>query len=100
MIFGEALEALNAGKKVARQAWGNMGTANAWIVLMPPLSLPPHSSQEPGPKVNERTARFIGEDTPLDSQPYFASLDAQGKWNPGWIPTQADILGEDWVIVS
>lgn len=96
MNFGQALDALKLGSKVAREGWNGKGM---WIVLMPSLSLPPHSSQAPGAKVNDRTARHIGEDTPLDSQPYIAMWTADGKWQPGWLASQADILAEDWSII-
>lgn len=96
MNFGQALEALKLGSKVAREGWNGKGM---WIVLMPSLSLPPHSSQAPGAKVNDRTAKHIGEDTPLESQPYIAMWTADQKWQPGWLASQADILAEDWSII-
>ena len=96
MNFGQALEALKQGKKVARSGWNGK---NMWIVLMPELNLPPHSSQEPGARVNDRTAKHIGENTPLQSQPYIAMWTAQGKWQPGWLSSQPDLLADDWEIV-
>jgi hypothetical protein len=96
MTFGEAIEALKLGSKVARTGWNGKGM---WIVLMPSLSLPPYSTQEPGPKVNDRTAKHIGEDTPLNSQPYIAMWTADQKWQPGWLASQADILADDWTIL-
>ena len=97
LTFGLAIEAAKLGKKIARKGWNGK---NMWVVLMPALSLPPFSCQEPGPRVNDRTAKHIGEDTPLDSQPYFAMWNAQGKWQPGWLASQADMLAEDWEIVA
>lgn len=96
MKFGDAIEALKLGSRVAREGWNGKGM---WIVLMPELNLPPHSSQEPGAKVNDRTAKHIGVDTPLESQPYIAMWTAQSKWQPGWLASQADMLAEDWHIV-
>jgi hypothetical protein len=97
MNFGFALDQLKNGKKVSRAGWNGKGQ---WVVLMPSLNLPPHSSQQPGAKVNDRTAKHIGVDTPLDSQPYFALWNAQGKWQPGWVPSTSDVLAEDWQIVG
>lgn len=93
--FSEALVAAKQGKKISRQGWNGKGM---WVVVMPALKLPPHSTQEPGAKVNDRTAKFIGEDTPLDSQPYFAMWTASGQWQPGWLASQNDMLAEDWII--
>lgn len=97
MNFGNALTELKDGYKVARAGWNGK---NQFVVMMPELKLPPYSSQEPGAKVNDRTAKFIGVDTPLDSQPYFALFNAQGKWQPGWVPSVSDCLAEDWVTVD
>lgn len=96
MDFCYALKALKEGKKMARSGWNGKGM---WIVLMPGLKLPAYSSQEPGAKVNDRTAKHIGDDTPLDSQPYIAMWTADRKWQPGWLASQADLLADDWEIV-
>lgn len=95
--FGWAIEQLKAGHKVRRRGWNGKGM---WIVLMGALSLPPHSSQEPGAKVNDRTAKHIGEDTPLNSQPYIAMWTARQEWQPGWLASQADMLSMDWELAE
>jgi len=97
MSFGQALALLKEGKRVGREGWNGKGM---FIALMPALKLPPFSSQEPGAKVNDRTAKFIGNDTPLDSQPYFAMRTATGQWQPGWLASQSDLLSEDWFLVA
>ena len=96
MDIGQAVKAMKDGNKVTRTGWNGKGQ---WVVLMPELNLPPYNTQEPGAKVNDRTAKHIGEDTPLHSQPYFALWNAQSKWQPGWAPSVADTLAEDWEIV-
>jgi hypothetical protein len=93
--FGVALDFLKMGRRVCRQGWNGKGM---WIVMMPALELPPYNTQAPGAKVNDRTAKHIGPDTPLDSQPYFAMWTAQGQWQPGWLASQADMLAEDWML--
>lgn len=97
MEIGGAVAAMRSGQKVRRAGWNGKGM---WIVLMPHLELPPHSSQSPGAKVNDRTARHIGVDTPLDSQPYVAMWTAEKKWQPGWLCSQADLLAQDWETVE
>jgi hypothetical protein len=91
--FVWAIRKLKDGQKVCRQGWNGEGM---WLVLMPALSLPPYSSQEPGAKVNDRTAKHIGVDTPLDCQPYIVMWTAAAQWQPGWVPSQADMLATDW----
>lgn len=94
--FPVGVAAALAERRAGRLSWNG-----AWVVLMPSLSLPPNSSQEPGARVNDRTARHIGADTPLNSQPYLAQFDpVSGEWRPGWVPTQADMSATDWVIMD
>jgi len=95
--IGWAVKQLQDGKKVCRAGWNGKGM---WIVLMPELNLPPYSTQEPGAKVNDRTAKHIGADTPLESQPYISMWTAQGKWQPGWLASQPDLLATDWEVVD
>lgn len=96
MNFGDALKLLKEEKKLARSGWNGK---NQFVVIMPSLYLPPYSMQDTVRKVNDRTAKHIGYDTPLDSQPYFALLNAQGKWQPGWVPSTGDLFAEDWIEV-
>jgi hypothetical protein len=97
MTFGHAIQAMKDGFKVARQGWNGKGM---FIVYMPPLYLPPYNTADTTRKVNDRTAKWIGVDVPLDSQGYFAMFTAQKKWQPGWLASQADMLAEDWEIVD
>lgn len=87
--FGQALIYLKDGQKITREGWNGK---NQWVVMMPALYLEAEM-------VNERTKKFIGDNTPLDSQPYFALKNAQGKWQPGWVPSTGDLLAEDWQII-
>jgi len=97
LTFGLAIEALKNGHKVARKGWNGKGM---FLVYMPPLYLPPYSTAGTYRKVNDRTAKWIGEDTPLDSQGYIAMFTALKQWQPGWLASQADILSEDWEILG
>lgn len=90
MNFGQAVERLKEDRKVARQGWNGKGQ---WVVLMPALFL--DSSI-----VNGRTSKHLGKGVDLDSQPYFALHTAQGKWQPGWVPSTSDVLAEDWEVVE
>ena len=97
MNFGLAIEAAKMGKKIARANWNGK---NMFVVYMPPLQLPPFNTQGTARKVNDRTAKHIGEDKPLDCQPYFAMYNAQEQWIPGWLASQTDMLNDDWMIVD
>lgn len=95
--IGWAIEQLQNGNKVRRRGWNGKGM---FIVLMPALYLPPYNTQGTERKVNDRTAKWIGEDVPLDCQPYIAMYTAEGKWQPGWLASQADLLATDWEIAE
>lgn len=95
--FGLAIEGAKKGFKIARKGWNGKGM---FVVYMSPLYLPPYNTEDTMRKVNDRTAKWIGEDTPLDSQGYFAMFTAQKKWQPGWVASQADMLAEDWQIIK
>lgn len=96
MNFSQALELLKQEKKLTRKNWNAPGQ---FVVMMPALYLPPYNTQDTNRKVNDRTAKWIGEDTPLYSQPYFALFNAQGKWQPGWVPSTGDLFAEDWEVL-
>ena len=97
MPFGLAIEAAKRGYKIARKKWNGK---NMFVVYMIGMYLPPFNTQGTDRKVNDRTAKFIGEDKPLNSQPYFAMYNAQEEWIPGWLASQSDMLDEDWYIVE
>ena len=97
MDFGDAIRAAKQGKKIARAKWNGK---NMFVVYMEPLQLPPYNTQGTFRKVNDRTAKFIGEYKPLNCQPYFAMYNAQEEWIPGWVASQSDMLDEDWFIVD
>jgi len=96
LSFGHAIELAKDGYKIARSGWNGK---NMFVVYMEPLYLPPYNTADTNRKVNDRTAKFIGEDKPLDCQPYFAMYNAQEQWIPGWLASQSDMLAEDWCIV-
>lgn len=97
LTFEQALTALKSGKRVAREGWNGKGM---WVVLMPRLELPSYNTQDTFKKVNDRTAKWIGNDTPLDCQPYIAMWTANKQWQPGWLASQADLLAEDWSVID
>lgn len=96
LSFEAALHAAKDGNRIAREGWNGKGQ---FVVVMPALYLPPYSTQDTARKVNDRTAKWIGEDEPLNCQPYFAIYNAQKKWQPGWLPSQGDLFATDWVIL-
>ena len=88
MNFGQAIEALKAGKRVSRSGWNGKGM---WLALMPSTIIPEAS-------VNERTKPFVPSGD-LRVGAYIVMWTADGTWQPGWLASQADMLAEDWEVL-
>ena len=97
MSFGMAVEALKVGHRVQRSGWNGK---DMWLAYMSAMSLPAFNTQDTNRKVNDRTAKWIGEDTPLNPNAYIAMWTADKKWQPGWLASQTDMLADDWMIVE
>jgi hypothetical protein len=78
--FGQAIEALKVGKRVAREGWNGKGM---WLVLI-----------HPG---NAHHASAAGR---FPMQPCIGMKTAQGDMQPGWLVSQADMFADDWVEVD
>lgn len=71
MTFGEAIRALKDGKRVAREGWN-------------------------GRNMHLYLRSFVAG----DYEPCIVMFTAQGKHQPGWLASQADMLATDWIIVE
>ena len=74
--FGWALERLNEGSRVARAGWNGKGM---WLCYIHPGS-----------------AMFKG----LAMQPCLGLRTGSAVMQPGWVPSQQDMLTVDWVLVK
>lgn len=75
MDFGIAIQQLKLGNRVTRKGWNGKG-----------MSLYLEEWNSPFP------------DEP-EYQPCIVMITAQGKLQPGWLASQADMLAEDWELV-
>ena len=80
MNFGQAIEALKTGKKMAREGWNGNG-------IFIELQIPDENSKMTHPYI------FI-DTTGLDTQNTKAP-----KNRVPWLASQTDMLSEDWQIV-
>ncbi|OMD07820.1 DUF2829 domain-containing protein [Paenibacillus odorifer] len=80
MNFGQAVEALKQGKRVARQGWNGK---DMWLILI-----------SPGNAVHSSSAGAF----PM--QPCIGMKTATNDMQPGWLASQADILADDWLVVG
>ena len=74
MNFGQALESLKLGSRVARAGWNGKGM---YITLI-----------KPGNAMHQG----------YDMQPCIGMKTADNKMQPGWLASQNDLLAEDWSV--
>lgn len=92
MNFGEAIEALKKGSRVARQGWNGKGM---YLAL------------QAGSVITREQARGgvakclaeSGQET-ITICPHIDMKAADGTCVVGWLASQTDMLSEDWVIVE
>lgn len=89
MDFGFAVRAMKRGERVARQGWNGKGM---FLFLAQGLQTGRPAS---GVVVELRNTDGVQ----ISCGPCLVMRTAQGTLAPGWLASQADILGEDWVIV-
>lgn len=89
MNFGQAIEALKGGRRVARAGWNGKGM---WLAYQ--------KAYPAGIPINKNTAEATGipEGTACKFLPYLMKT-AGGEFVP-WLASQTDVLAEDWSIVE
>lgn len=87
MNFGNAIEALKEGKRVARAGWNGKGM---FLFLVPGSNF--IVNREP-------LLSIMGEGAQITYRPHIDMKDAEGKVVP-WLASQTDMLAEDWQIVE
>ena len=85
MTFGQAIYQAEKGHRIYRKGWNGK---NMFVALMPAVTID-------GQNVNGRTKHFVPTGD-LHVKAYFAMWTADGEWQPGWVPSQADMLANDW----
>lgn len=83
MNFGQAIEALKAGKRVAREGWNGKGM---FLYYVPEGAYPART---------DVAKKEWGEDALVPYQPYIAMKTVQRTVVP-WLASQTDMLAEDW----
>ncbi len=92
MTFGQAIEAMKQGKKVARRGWNGKGM---YLWLLAAANVKAEWCKEP--HLKELAEQNGGEVECLGS---VRMKTADGKVLTGWLASQTDMLSEDWVIVE
>ena len=92
MNFGQAIECLKQGKKVARKGWNGKGM---YLWLMPATSVKAEWCKEP--HLKELAEANGGA---IEALGTIRMLTADKKILTGWLASQTDTLSEDWIVVE
>ena len=87
LTFGEAIEALKAGQKLARTGWNGKGM---FVYYVPAAHYPAQTGV---------AKAYFGEDTKVHYNAYIAIKNTNESVST-WIASINDILAEDWAIVE
>ena len=92
MTFGEAIQQMKLGNKVARQGWNGKGM---WLILVP-------GQKEVQLKEGTPYYKAFGE-TSIEILPHIdmwtINAEERRAMLPGWLASQSDMLAEDWFVV-
>lgn len=91
--FGDALNFLKAGKKVARKGWNGKGM---FLVLCP-------GSEVPADRMRVKAVKKFYKQENRDSVVIVPHIDmkaADGTYVTGWLASQTDMLADDWYVVE
>jgi hypothetical protein len=86
MTFGQAVEAMKVGIKVARVGWNGKGM---FLYYVPAAEYPAQTGA---------AKAHFGDDALVPYRAYIAMLTVTGEVVP-WVASQSDVLEEDWGIV-
>ena len=92
--FGEAIEALKQGKRVAREGWNGK---NMFLFLLPAGTVPTRAIHDPA--LQEVIESEVGKDT-FEALGSIRMFTADKKILTGWLASQTDMLSEDWIILN
>lgn len=95
LTFGQALEQLKDGDRVAREGWNGKGM---WLSLSGPLHGREIAFENFWSSNNAEFARANGGSATV--LPCITMKTASGEILMGWLASQTDMLAEDWMVVS
>ena len=91
MTFGEAIELMKRGKKVARAGWNGKGM---WLWILPEAEIKREWCKD------QHLIEAFGDRDTLPCLGAVRMFTADKKVLTGWLASQTDMLAEDWQIVD
>ncbi len=108
MNFGEAIEAMKAGKRVSRSGWNGKGM---WVALTEASEIPASevavldgmsTTLVPGPRLRGAARAYALAECPpgIKIGAHIDMKAADGSLVIGWLASQTDMLASDWGVVE
>lgn len=98
--FGQAIEALKQGEKVAREGWNGKGMFIFIRVACYSYNKELHDVVGKECVVRfEKNSEEVGKEA-VELLPIIVMKTQDNKVLEGWLPSQTDIFAEDWVILD
>lgn len=92
--FGQAIEFLKQGKRIARQGWNGKGM---FLFLLPAGTVPTKAIYDPALRAVIESE--VGGET-FEALVSIRMFTSDKKILTGWLASQTDILSEDWQILD
>lgn len=92
--FGDAIEALKQGKRVARTGWNGK---NMFLFLLPGGTVPTKAIHDPA--LRAVVEKEVGGES-FEALGSIRMFTADKKILTGWLASQTDMLAEDWCILD
>jgi hypothetical protein len=97
LTFGDAIEALKAGRKVARSGWNGKGM---WLSLSVGVGLAQARSIPAESFWSENNRKYAEDNGGFATVlPCITMKTATGEILMGWLASQSDMLSNDWEVV-
>lgn len=96
LSYGAALEALKKGERVSRKGWNGKGM---FIFQRPGDTLPAEIIEKVKSLPDSVKGFLAQKKQSVDFLPYLCMYIATGQVVNGWLPSQTDMLSEDWCIL-
>jgi len=103
MNFGQAIEALKEGKRVARDGWNGKGL---FVFMQVPAQIGkdivPKMQSLPQSVKDEFQRRFDNPSEQIDAIYYSNQMAIVNQSNliNGWAPSSSDALSDDWIVLD
>ena len=95
MNFGDAIECLKLGHKVARRGWNGRGM---FIYLVNGRSVQYELLKNEAAKAFEST-KEVNKGRVLKINPHIDMRAADGSIVVGWLASQTDMMADDWILI-